>query len=338
MSNQIWLGIDIAKNSFHAGLADAAAQPSQWAQLPNASFAHSRKGIQSLRSWLKDNGCLPEDLDGVCLEATGRYSIQWCDFVAERLGPISIVNPARPVAYRKSLGIRDKSDRVDSCVLALYGQTIRPKPTSSRSKSRRALCELSRAYHTIDADRKAYQQRLDDKPSCVEVRRALKGVITALKRKRDTLQEKIQQNIDADTVLKNDHQRAQTIPGIGPKTANIILAEFGDLRAYKRNELVALTGLYPREYTSGESVRKSPRMAKVGRESVRAHLYMAAMNSVRYDSTMKAFANRLLANGKEPMQMLGAVMRKLLLLVRTVIVNKVDYDPNYLNTLPLNTD
>ena len=48
---------------------------------------------------------------------------------------------------------------------------------------------------------------------------------------------------------------------------------------------------------------------------------------------MRTFANRLLANGKAPMQMLAAVMRKLLLLVRTLIVNECDYDPNYTSTL-----
>ena len=62
---------------------------------------------------------------------------------------------------------------------------------------------------------------------------------------------------------------------------------------------------------------------------MRKALYMCAMSARKYNPHMKKFADRLEKNGKEPMQILGAIMRKLLLLVRAVVISGKAYDPEY---------
>jgi transposase len=325
----VWVGIDVSKESFHASVADEASAPREWAVLPVAPFAMSAPGMREFLAWVRGFGVAKDRVAGICIEATGRYSGQWMELLHDRLGAVSQVNPAQPKAFAYSLGIRDKSDPVDARVLALYGKVNEPRPMSPASPIQRELRELARLRHSLESQCHANQQRLADGPSSLIVCASLKKANKALAREIERVGKAMDALIRKDDTLKKDFKRAKTVKGIGAKTAMTILAEFGDLRQYNRDELVALCGLYPREYTSGKSVRKKPRLVKGGKANVRAALYMCAMSAIRADAHLGAFAKRLTDNGKEPMQVIGAVMRKLLMLVRAVVVSETDYDPNY---------
>lgn len=337
MSKARWIGIDVSKHTFYAAVTGEQAAPRDWAALPSEPFEHSPHGLAHFVQWVDELGGCDEGIAGICIEATGRYSCQWIELLGGRLAPVSVVNPALPKAYAKSLGIRDKSDRVDACTLALFGKVTQPKPNAMDPPTQRELRELSRLHHTLHEQRQANQQRLADGPFSSIVRATLKKTIAALTRQILHVQQAIDTLIHNDPALAKDFKRAQTVKGIGGKTAAIILAEFGDLRRYNRDELVALAGLYPREHTSGSSVRKSSRLIKAGKPHVRAALYMCAMSAVRSNRHLGAFARRLHANGKRPMQVLVAIMRKLLSIVHAVIVTDTDYDPDYLHPVQSQT-
>ncbi len=329
MSNKVWIGCDIAKNSFWIAVAKVDDPDIGWVKLPHREFEHSADGVEDFVQWLERMNIGKQDVAGICLESTGRFSAQWNLLLEERLGPVSIVNPAAPKAFRSSLGIRDKTDRVDACVCAMFGRMRRPRATILRSPKRQELCEQFRCYLALDSDRIAHEQRLNDGPSSPSVRGVLRKVIQALAREIEKLKAAMAQTIKDDPELSQDAKQAATVIGIGPKSVWAILGEFGDLRQYTRNELVALAGLFPKEYTSGSSIHRNARLAKGGGGRVRKVLYMSAMSAQRYNPHMKAFADRLKKNGKEPMQILGAIMRKLLLMVRSVIISGEAYDPEY---------
>jgi transposase len=75
---------------------------------------------------------------------------------------------------------------------------------------------------------------------------------------------------------------------------------------------VAYAGLDPRQYTSGTSVHKKPRIGKTGNKHLRHALFMPALVAVQHDPHLRAFYQHLLARGKFKMQALAAVIRKLL--------------------------
>lgn len=337
MSKTAWVGIDVSKESFYAAVADDTVAPRQWTSLPVTHFEHSAQGLTEFLAWLHKAGWTPSCVSGVCLEATGRYTHQWIQLLKDRLAPVCVVNPAHPKAYGNSLGIRDKSDRVDACIIALYAKTTRPQPAHTDCPAQRELRELSRLRHSLETQRQANQQRLADAPTSAFVRSTLKRAIAALEREIRRIEQAIDQLIRQDQAMSNDLKRATTVKGIGRKTACVILAEFGDLRRYNRDEIIALAGLYPREYTSGMSVRKKPRLAKAGKTPVRAALYMCAMSAIQADPNLARFAQRLKAHNKLPMQIIAAIMRKLLLIVHAVIVTETDYDPNYQHQLQSQT-
>lgn len=329
MSKTAWVGIDVSKRTFDVAIADDSATPRQWTSLPGAQFEHSQEGAAQFLQWLSKMGWRKKQIIGICIEATGRYTHQWIELLDGRLEPVCVVNPARPKAYGISIGIRHKSDHVDARILALYAKATDPQPMRTESPAQRELRELSRLHQSIEVQYQANQRRLADGPSSTFVRATLKKIIADLKCQLNHLEQAMDKLIRQDAQLYNDFKRAKTVKGIGTKTATIILAEFGDLRNYGRNQLVALAGLYPREYTSGTSVHKRPRLAKAGKASVRAALYMCAMSAMRADPNIGNFVRRLNKNGKVPMQVIIAVMRKLLMIFRAVVVTETDYDSGY---------
>jgi transposase len=337
MSKRAWIGIDVAKETFYAAVADEATVPRHWATLPAEQFDHSAKGLNDFLRWLKRLDCTGEQVVGICIEATGRFTQQWIDLLNGRLPKVSVVNPALPRAFAQTMGLRDKSDRVDACVIALFANATQPKQTPADSPAQRELRELSRLRHKLENDRQAYQQRLTDNPPSSLARATIKKTIAALNHQVSHLEQAMDGLIRSDATLYKDFKRAKTVKGIGAKTAMLILAEFGDLRRYNRDQVVALAGLYPREFTSGTSVHKKARIAKAGKASVRAALYMCAMSAIQANAQLRQFAQRLKDNGKQPMQVLVAVMRKLLVFVHAVVVSEKDYDNNYAQALESQT-
>jgi len=146
MHGSIWLGVNIASQNFHAAVVKDGVCARNWAKLLHAQFAHSKQGVRQLLAWLRAQGVAPEALAGVCVESTGQYSYHFITYANGRLGPISIINPARSRALAKSFGVRHKNDESDACVLAYFGHTFRPCPSPPRLAIMVALRELCRAY------------------------------------------------------------------------------------------------------------------------------------------------------------------------------------------------
>ena len=329
MCKRIWIGVDLAKVSFHAALAPVEAHPDDWARLLNREFEHSAEGIEALCAWVEERGYGREQIAGLCVEATGRLSWSFAEGLGHRLGEVSIVNPARPVQFAKSVGLREKTDRSDACVLALFGLALRPQPRPLPTERQHQLRELAGLYTTSRRDLTAVTNQLKEPTRSPFVRRRLRLRRRQLERDLAAIEEEMDCVLAQDPQVAEDARRMQTIPGVGPKTARMLLAHLGDLRQYTRAELTARAGLYPRQYQSGTSVHKRPRMVKGGGQAIRTALYMAALNARRFCPHLRDFAQGLKRKGLSNMAILGAVMRKLLLLIRTLIVGEIDYNPNY---------
>lgn len=328
MSKQFWVGVDIGKSTVVAALADLpGAQP--WSRLPWKEFAHTSQGVTLLVAWVQENCDGLDNVAGVCVESTGQYSSRLSTLLNHRLGEVATVNPARPKAFGKSLGIQSKTDRCDACILALFGVHHRPVARALPSGLHKELRELSNLLDALEKERRAHENRLAEPICSAYVRKHYRQLIAALARRIKKVTAQIDAVIDQDETYRSDAKRMMTIPGVGPKTVRVVLAYFGDLRTYARDELVALAGLYPRQYESGTSVYKKPKLVRAGRGRPRTALYMAALSARKHNPQMKAFAQRLKNNTKANKAILGAVARKLLLLMRSLLINEQDYSPDY---------
>ena len=93
--------------------------------------------------------------------------------------------------------------------------------------------------------------------------------------------------------------------------------------------VAAFAGLSPRERRSGTSIRGRAQLCKTGNARVRKALYMPAMVALRFNPILRVFADRLLAAGKHKRLIIGAVMRKLLVLAYGILRSGVTFNANY---------
>ena len=114
--------------------------------------------------------------------------------------------------------------------------------------------------------------------------------------------------------------------GIAAVSAVQILAELMFLpKDMKAKQWVAYVGLDPVPHESGKTV-KDRRISKKGNKYLRSAFYMPALVAIRYSPNVKAFYEKLLSRGKEKLQAIVAVMRKLLVAIWGMFKNQQDFD------------
>ena len=141
----------------------------------------------------------------------------------------------------------------------------------------------------------------------------------------ETLEQQISQAIKANPVWTQTAKRVQSVPGIGFITAATLVADLPELGQLNRQKIAALVGLAPFNHDSGK--QRAKRRIFGGRTSVRSVLYMATLSAIRHNPVIKAFYQRLLDKGKLKKVVLTACMRKLLVILNTMIKSGQDWNP-----------
>lgn len=137
-----------------------------------------------------------------------------------------------------------------------------------------------------------------------------------LKHRIEVLQLTVRELIEEIPKLSDKLEQLESITGIAKKTGPRILAELEVLADDMTGpQWVASAGLDPRPYESGTSTNKPRRISKNGNRYLREALYFPALVASRNDPHVKAYYDKLIARGKKPMQVIVAIMRKLLLAI-----------------------
>ena len=94
-------------------------------------------------------------------------------------------------------------------------------------------------------------------------------------------------------------------------------------------QVAAFAGLVPKIRQSGSSVRGRATLSKRGSPRLRHCLYFPAMTALRFNPLIRALRERLLEKGKSKMLILGAAMRKLLVIAYGVLKSGRPFDPHF---------
>lgn len=114
-----------------------------------------------------------------------------------------------------------------------------------------------------------------------------------------------------------------TIPGIAPVTATILEAYIGDVSRFSNyKKIVAYFGLNPTVCQSGTSKKRKSRLEKKGNARVRAILFLNVLVMIRFKvNPIYSFYQKKLDQGKPKLVAISAAMRKLLVIVYTMLKN-----------------
>ncbi len=143
------------------------------------------------------------------------------------------------------------------------------------------------------------------------------------------LQTALQDHIDRHPSLRQDRDLLLSIPAVGEKTAQRLVAVLRSRPFQSADQATAFLGLVPIECQSGSSLHRRPRLSKAGAPRIRAALYMAAVVATRYNPHVRTLYERLLARGKAKMAALGAAMRKLVQLAFGVLKHQKPYQADW---------
>jgi transposase len=311
------LGLDISKLKLDACLLAAG-------QAHAAEFANTTTGLKQLRTWCRQHGA---QTPLAVLEATGRYG----DLAATTLHaaghPVHLGNPRRIKDYARSLGRRNKTDRLDAEIIASFGTTRTLPAWVPASPAQQHLRELLRRLSAVEALRQAERNRVETAAD-PGVAKSLERLLRAFDKEIAQLEKLLAAHLRASPALQADIDRLCVIEGIGLRTARWLVAELPRHLPNAR-AAAAWLGVTPRRRQSGTSLRSTAPIGAEGNRYLRKSLFMAAMVARHRNPRLKAFADRLAQNGKAKMSVLCAVLHKLLKISFALLKGQSAYDPTH---------
>jgi transposase len=305
------IGIDVSKHHFDVKL------PSQAKTL---KFDSTESGLKELLEKLSAfRECL------IVLEATGGYERRLVAELASADHRLAVVNPKRVRDFARADGQLAKTDRIDAHVLALFGERMQPRQSEKTPAKQQELQQLVARRRQVVALHTAESNRLDLTTAKL-ARKGIRQVLALLERQRAGLDAEIARLVQSDDDWKAKNEILQSVPGVGPGTSAALLAELPELGRVSRQQIASLVGLAPFPRDSG--TMKGTRSIWGGRRTVRSALYMAALSARRCNPVLREFANRLEASGKRFKVLITACMRKLLVILNTMLQKKTAWRSN----------
>jgi transposase len=306
-----YVGIDVAKDRL-----DIAVRPTGeiWTMANNASgIAEVVQRLAQLHPGL------------VVLEATGGLQMPVAGALAAAGLPLAMVNPRQVRDFARATGRLAKTDRLDSQVLAHFAEAVRPTPHPLPDAQTQELTALLTRRHQVIEMLTAEKNRLRVTRSD-SVRQRLQDHIRWLEQELGGLDWDLDYTIRESPLWREKDNLLRSVPGIGPVVSITLLAELPELGTLNRHQIAALVGVAPLNRDSGRF--RGQRMVWGGRARVRAALYMAALSASRYNPVIKAFYHRLCGAGKARKVALTACMRKLLIILNSMVKHQQTWDPD----------
>jgi transposase len=314
------LGIDVSKLKFNVCLIREDGR------LKHRVFANTQAGFTELSQWLVKNQVTQVH---ACLEATGTYSEALATYLYDSHHQVSLLNPAAIKAYAGAQLSRTKTDKVDAEVIARFCLTQKPQLWQPAPPEVRELQALVRRLDSLIEMHTMESNRFSSGLSTPQVRDSIERLITHLEDQIKRTEKLIRKHINNHPGLRTDHDLLLSIPGLGEATVARLMSEINFHRYENARQVAAFAGLVPRLRESGKSVRGRPRLSKMGTPRIRRSLYFPAITALRCNPVIKAWASGLRERGKCEMQIIGAVMRKLIHLAFGVLKSGKPYDPLY---------
>lgn len=289
-------GVDISKAKL-----DVCIEPAH----RFASFDNDTAGIAKLAAF-----CREHTVELVVMEASGGYERRAFVELWEKGISCALTNPRSVRRYAEAMGILEKTDRIDSSVIARFADAKNLAPTPLPSKAQQRLKALVARLRQVTDDLTVQKQRRAGLLDNREVLASLDEVITLLKRQSRKLEGEIASMIDDDPLWAKLAETWREVKGVAGRTVARLHAEVPEIGTLSNKAIAKLVGLAPIANDSGK--RKGKRPTRGGRAGVRSILFLVAATAARYDKSLKDFRDRLVVAGKEKMVIRIALARKLL--------------------------
>jgi transposase len=306
------VGIDVAKNKVDACIRALSLRQ---------TCPSTTQGQRKLVAWLRRH-----NVDKAVMEASGGYERDWVKALRRAGIEVRIVDPKRVRSFAHSAGRLAKNDAIDAEMIAWFAETFSEAPSQmvydaaheellAMVKARTALVEL-----------KIRSQTQNEHAAPGLAQKAHARVLKSLAAEIAKLEAAISAKIETTPDFAERAEIIESVPGLAKTSSANIIAGLPELGQVSNEIAAALLGVAPYDDDSGE--RRGERHIRGGRRWVRNAIYMPCLGAATQNNpALKAFYNRLIAKGKAPKLALVACMRKLIVILNTMIKRRQKWDP-----------
>lgn len=310
-SDVVVVGIDVAKDKVDACIRSLGMRQ---------TFPSTAQGHRKLVAWLRKH-----KVSKAVMEASGGYERAWAKVVREAGIEVWIVDPKRVRSFALSAGRLAKNDTIDAEMIGWFAETFSDAPGQTHDPAHEELQTLVKArLSLIDFRMRLVGQSEHAAPGLV--RKAHARILKSLACEIAELEAAICAKIKSMPDFAERAEIIESVPGFAETSAANLVAGMPELGQVSDEIAAALIGVAPYDDDSGK--RRGERHIKGGRRWVRNAIYMPCLGAATQNNpVLKAFYQRLIAKGKPPKVALTACMRKLIIILNTMIARRQKWDP-----------
>lgn len=315
------VGIDVSKKTIDAYCYQAQV---------HKAFVNDIIGYKSLLKWVLKTTKTSDVF--YCFENTGYYSLK----LALYLHSQNIVYiEESPLKIKRSSGIvKEKTDRLDACLIARYAWLYREELTPSTVKSTSHL-ELGRLLALRDQlvrnnaglkgtlkELRALLSNTTTDAGCISLTRSIAYIEKQIK----GIEDRITDIIAADTSMSKNYQLLSSLKGVGLVVASQFIYHTGNFTRFDNwRAFSSYCGTAPFEHRSGTSIHRRKQCHYLGDRKMKSLLSMASVSAIQHDSELRLYYKRKLAEGKDKMVAVNNVRNKLIARAFAVIKRGTPY-------------
>lgn len=306
------VGIDVAKDKVDACIRRFSLRQ---------TFPNTAQGHRKLVAWLRKY-----DVGKAVMEASGGYEREWRDVLYNAGIEVRIVDPKRVRSFAQSAGRLAKNDPIDAEMIAWFAETFSQAPGQVPDATREELAALVKARKAL-VDLKTRLQAQDEHAAPKQARKAFARVLKVIAAEVDELETVISAKVEATPTFAERAEIIESVPGLARTTSAALIAGLAELGQVSDEVAGALIGAAPYDDDSGK--RRGERHIKGGRRWVRNAIYMPCLGAAtQHNPVLKAYYQRLIAKGKPKRVATIACMRKLIVILNTMLARGERWDPS----------
>lgn len=303
------VGIDVSKS-----VLDVSAYPSgnTW------QVEYSAPGITALAEELAALGPAV-----VVVEATGGLEISLTAALGVAGLPVAVVNPRQVRDFARATGRLAKTDKLDAQLLAQFGAMVqppaRPLPDAQHRELQAMVTRRQQLIEMLTAERNRSRR------TTPRVRQQIEVHVQWLREQLREVDRDLEAFLRSSPLWQEDAKVLRSAPGVGPIVTATLIARLPELGSLNCKQVAALVGVAPFNRDSG--TLRGKRTVWGGRGALRTALYMATLVATRHNPILRAFYQRLCDAGKPKKVALIACMRKLLIILNSMIKHHRTWNP-----------
>lgn len=260
----------------------------------------------------------------IVIEATGRLEQPFVLACTKAALPICVVNPISVRRFAGAIGQLAKTDKIDAALIAHFGEAIRPEISVIQPENVRLISDLLTRRRQLMEMSTMEKNRLQILPKALH--KSIRVMLKTLQQQLEKIEAQLDTLINATDEWKAKNDILQSVPGIGKVMAYTLLSDLPELGNLNHKEIAALVGVAPYNKESGK--QRGKQRIRGGRSQIRTVMFMAMMSTIQCNPKFKAFYEKLKAAGKKPKVALVACMRKMIVILNSMIRNGTQWNEN----------